>query len=113
MTKTNTPEIYMLHKSYTKIHKNLNLSKLLVDSMVDPVAEWVDTGHSETESESTELTIYISTADSVKFRWSPELFFGWLCKLLFIPGIILISSTANYSGNYSRTMGSGLLQMIY
>ena len=23
--------------------------------MVDPVAEWVDTGHSETESESTEL----------------------------------------------------------
>jgi len=23
MTKTNTPEIYMLHKSYTKIHKRL------------------------------------------------------------------------------------------
>ena len=71
--------------------------------MVDPVAEWVDKGHSETESESTELT-----ADSVKFRWSLELFFGWLCKLLFIPGIILIPSTAYYSRNYSRTIGSGL-----
>jgi len=23
--KTNTPEIYMLHKSYTKIHKRLKL----------------------------------------------------------------------------------------
>jgi len=34
--------------------------KILVDSMVDPV----DTGHSETEPESTELTIYISMADS-------------------------------------------------
>ena len=105
-----------MHQKYTcypnptqKSIKDLNLSKLLVDLVVNPVAEWVDTGHSETESESTELTIYISTADSVKFRWSPELFFGWLCKLLFIPGIILISSTANYSGNYSRTMGSGLL----
>ena len=76
--------------------------------MVDPVAEWVDMGHSETESESTELTIYISMADSVKFRWSLELFFGWLCKLLFIPRIILIPSTAYYSGNYLRTIGSGL-----
>jgi len=71
----------MLHKSYTKSIKDVNLSKLSVDSMVDPwpVAEWVDTGgHSETESESTELTIYdiISMADSVKFRWSLELFFG-------------------------------------
>ena len=64
---------YTLHKSYTK---NLNLSKLSVDSMVDPVAEWVDMGHSETES--TELTIYISMADSVKFRWSLELFLIWL-----------------------------------
>ena len=36
--------------------------------MVDPVAEWVYTGHSETESESTELTIYISMADSVKLQ---------------------------------------------
>ena len=88
--------------------KDLNLSKLSVDLMVDPVAEWVDMGHSETESESTELTIYISMADSVKFRWSLELFFGWLCKLLFIPRIILIPSTAYYSGNYSRTIGSGL-----
>jgi len=72
--------------------------------MVDPVAEWVDTGHSETESESTELTIYISMADryhdSVKFRWSLEKLFGWLCKLLFIPGIILFLSIAYYSGNY-------------
>ena len=42
--------------------------------MVDPVAEWVDTRHSETESESTELTIYICMADSVKFRWPLELF---------------------------------------
>ena len=80
----------------------------LVDSMVDPVAEWVHKGHSEAESESTELTIYISMADSVKFRWSPELFFGWLCKLLFVPRIILIPSTAYYSRNYSRTIGSGL-----
>jgi len=39
MTKTNTPEIYMLHKSYTKFYKRLNLSKLSVDLMVDPVAE--------------------------------------------------------------------------
>jgi len=61
-------------------------------------------GHLETESESTELNIYISMADSVKFRWSPELFFGWLCKLLFIPRIILIPSTAYYSRNYSRTI---------
>ena len=76
--------------------------------MVDPVAEWVDTGQSETESESTELTIYISMGDSVKFHWSLELFFGWLCKLLFIPRIILIPNTAYYSGNYSRTIGSGL-----
>jgi len=96
MTKTNTHEIYMLHKSYTNIHKDLNLSKVSVDSVVDPVAEWVDTGHSETESESTELTIYISMADSVKFRWSPELFFGWLCKLWFIPRIILVPNTAYY-----------------
>ena len=87
-----------------------DLSKLSVDSMVDPVAEWVDMGHSETESESTELTIYISMTDSVKFCWSQELFFGWLCKLLFIPGIILIPSTAYYSANYSRTIGSGLLK---
>jgi len=29
-------------------------------------------------------------------------------KLLFIPGIILIPSSAYYSGNYSRTIGSGL-----
>ena len=36
--------------------------------MVDPAAEWVDTGHSETESESTKLTIYISMADSVKLQ---------------------------------------------
>jgi len=79
MTKTNTPEIYMLHKSYTKSIKDLYLSKLSVDLMVNPVAEWVDTGHSETESESTALTIYISMADSVKFRWSLELVFGWLC----------------------------------
>ena len=82
--------------------------------MVDPVAEWVDTGHSETESESTELTIYISMADRyhdfVKFHWSLELFFGWLRKLLFIPRIILIASTAYYSGNYSRTLGSGLAE---
>jgi len=39
MTKTNTHEIYMLHKSYPYIHKDLNLSKLSVDSVVDPVAE--------------------------------------------------------------------------
>jgi len=103
-----TRQIYTLHKPYKSI-KDLNLSKLSVDSMVDPVAEWVDTGHSETESESTELTIYISMADSVKFQWSLELFFGWLCKLLFIPRIILIPSTAYYSGKYSRTIGSGLL----
>jgi len=25
MTKTNTPEIYVTHKSYTKIHKRLKL----------------------------------------------------------------------------------------
>ena len=37
-----------------------------------------------------------------------QLFFGWLCELLFIPGIILIPSTAYYSGNYRRTIGSGL-----
>ena len=92
--------------------KDLILSKLLVDSMVDQVAEWVDTGHSETESVSTKLTIYISMADSVKFRWSLELFFGWLCKLLFVPRIILIPSTAYYSGNYSRTIGSGLHSVL-
>ena len=85
----------MLHKSNTKSIKDLNLSKLSVDSMVDPVA---DMGHSETESESTELAIYISMADSVRFCWSLELFFGWLCKLLFIPRIILIPSTSYYSG---------------
>jgi len=68
-------------------------NKLSVDSMVDLVAEWVDTGHSETESESTELLvlpIYITTwltlwsstdfqnyslADSVNFRLFLKLFF--------------------------------------
>jgi len=107
MTKTNVPEIYMLHNSTQKSIKDLNLSKLLVDSVVNPAAEWVDTGHSETE-----LTIYISMADSVKFRWSPELFLGWLCKLLFIPGIIRIPSTAYYSRNYLRTIGSGLPETL-
>ena len=98
----------MLHKSYTNptqksINDLINLSKLLVGSVEDPVAEWVDMG-TQTESESTELTIYIRMADSVKFRWSPELFFGLVCKLLFIPGIILIPTTADdYSRSYSRS----------
>jgi len=39
MTKTNAPEIHVLHKSHANIHKRLNLSKLSVDSMVGPVAE--------------------------------------------------------------------------
>ena len=87
MTKTNAPKIYVtqiLHKN----PKDFNLSKLSVDLMVDPVAEWVDTGHSETEteSESTELTIYISMADSVNFCLFPELFL--FPTLPIIPEII-------------------------
>jgi len=55
-------------------------------------------GHSKTESELTELTIYISMADysladSVNFCLFLELF-------LLLP---------KYSGNYSRTIGAGLL----
>ena len=61
MTKTNAPEIYML---YTKIYKRLKL-KLTVGRYSSRVSRH---GHSETESESTGLTIYISMADSVKFR---------------------------------------------
>ena len=62
----------MLHKSTQKSIKDLKLS-------VDPVAEWVDTGHSETESKLTKLTIYISMADysladSVNFCFFLELF---------------------------------------
>ena len=96
MTKTNTPEIDTLPwtNPTQKAIKDLNL-----------VAEWVGTGHSESE-----LTIYNSIADSVRFRGSPGLFFGRLCKLLFIAGIILIPSTAYYSRNYSRTIGSSLVQ---
>ena len=51
-----THQTYTCYTNPTKISiKDFNLSKLSVDSVVDPVAEWVDTGHSETESESTEL----------------------------------------------------------
>ena len=58
-TKTNAPGIYML---YTKTNKRL---KLTVGRSSSRVSRH---GHSETESESTELSLYISMADSVKFR---------------------------------------------
>ena len=83
MTKTNTPEIYMLHKSYTKSIKDLNF-KLTVGRSSSRVSRH---GHSETESELTELTIYISTddyslADSVNFFLFLELFIKILHEAL-------------------------------
>ena len=74
MTKTNTPEIYVtqiLHRN----PKDLNF-KLTVGRSSSRVSRH---GHSETESESTELTIYISMADcsladSVNFCLFLELF---------------------------------------
>ena len=64
--------------------------------MVDPVAEWVDTWHSDTESESTELTIYIehdskSSVDPQNYSLAdfclfPELFL--FSVLPIIPEII-------------------------
>ena len=70
-----TRQKYTLHKSYTEIHKDLNF-KLTVDRSSNKVSRH---GHSETESKSTELTIYISMADysladSVNFCLFPELF---------------------------------------
>jgi len=61
MTKTNAPEIYMLN---TKTYERLKL-RLTVGRSSSRVSRH---GHSETESESTELTLYISMADSVKLR---------------------------------------------
>jgi len=54
-----TCQKYTLHKSYTIIHKRLKL-KLTVGRSSSRVSRH---GHSETESELTQLTIYISTAD--------------------------------------------------
>jgi len=73
MTKTNTPEIYVtqiLHKSSSRVSRHR---------------------HSETESELTELTIYISMADyslvdSANFCLFLELFF--FSVLPIIPEII-------------------------
>ena len=73
MTKTNTPEIYVTQILH-KIHY-LNF-KLTVGRSSSRVSRH---GHSETESELTKLTIYISMAnyslaDSVNFCLFLELF---------------------------------------
>ena len=71
MTKTNTPEIY----GTQILHKRLKF-KLAVGRSSSRVSRH---GHSETESELTKLTIYISMAnyslaDSVNFCLFLELF---------------------------------------